>query len=240
MGESQAATQLSVVIPFRDEADQIPRACAMISQWDLEGVEVIFVDDGSRDGGASELRRLRPQSTIISLAGVGTGKAFLAGAQKSQGDFILLLPIDCEVSREGIVELSAAINRGVGETFFFPKRYAERAGMTLYAVLQNLVLLRLAGLASWTNGIILARHDTNLLEQVVERNFLADLELSRKLQTRQRHILSYHLGVSPRRYVRDGTWRRIMINGAILFLWFFRLASVERLHAFYRGKSDAK
>jgi glycosyltransferase involved in cell wall biosynthesis len=237
MNTPHAAMLLSIVIPFRDEAEFVSRLQLTANDWEELGVEVVLVDDGSRDSGAEDARRLIPGARLLRLAGVGTGAAFLAGLREASGDFVMLLPIDCELKRAGLEELLTELTRQSAEVYVFPKYYMGEASMRAYAFLQNEVLLRRLRLASWTNALVLRRTtDLACLERAAQKSFLVDLELSRLLAARSWRVLRSALGVSPRRYRQDGRLRRVWINGLIVLLWFFRIVDHDRLLAMYRRK----
>lgn len=230
---------LSIVVPFRNERSLVSAMVAAHGQLQSSVIEFIYVDDGSTDGSGEELRRLDSKATIVRLEGAGTGKAFLAGASKAQGAYILLLPIDCVISRAGIDELLLANSEDKAGVLLFPKKYAGTETMSPYASLQNLILLKAVKLASWTNGFVFHRRLIGALKLAVKEDFLNDLEFSRNLRTEKWHVLENEISVSARRYEKDGAWRRILINGLILLLWQLKLASTQRLHQIYkRGKSD--
>lgn len=230
--------RLSVVIPFRNEKVIISNMVAGHLTLHSPEIEFIYVDDGSTDGSAEELRRLDFVSMILSLKGVGTGKAFLAGARNAKGQYIFLLPMDCVVGREVLEDLLSRLVPTQSRLLLFPKKYMYDGHMALYAMLQNFVLLRWLKLASWTNGFVFHRDLIETLEVSVKENFLNDLEFSRKLQRERWTILTNNISVSARRYEQDGTWQRIVLNGCIVLLWLLNWMSIQRLHQIYkRGKN---
>ena len=238
MNSSVKTIQLSIVVPFRNEVSLLSQMVEHHRQLQRPRVEFLYVDDGSTDGGGEELLRLDPLALIHRENGVGVGKAFYAGAQRVSGTFIFLLPVDCVLSPEGLDELLSALSREQSKVFLFPKHYSLKQKMSAYAWLQNLILLRGIKLAAWTNGFVIHRTLVPVLEQSVRDVFLGDLELSRNTRREEWTILKQDLSVSARRYDEDGTLRRILLNGVIVLLWLFKLASIPRLHQMYkRGKS---
>lgn len=231
-------TTLSIVVPFRNEKKILASVVAGHASLSRAEVEFLYVDDGSTDGSGEELRRLDPEAKILRLEGMGTGKAFFEGSQRAIGTFVLLLPMDCLLSPEGVDELLTELALDQVRVLLFPKNYNRAEKMSFYAFLQNLILLKGVKLASWTNGFVLHRNILPILGQSVEEAFLNDLELSRNTRGEKWHVLRNKVSVSARRYEQDGTWRRIVLNGLILILWQFKLASVQSLHQMYkRGKN---
>ena len=91
---------LSVVIPIRDEAENIGSLCAEIAAA-LDGMahyEIICVDDGSRDATATELARLGsmlPQLRALRHRhSCGQSAAILTGVKASRGIWIATLDGD--------------------------------------------------------------------------------------------------------------------------------------------------
>jgi len=91
---------LSVVIPVRNEAENIAPLVAEITQA-LDGVadyEIVYVDDGSDDGTAAEikvLQRGRPQLRLVRhAASCGQSAAIRSGVKAASGIWIATLDGD--------------------------------------------------------------------------------------------------------------------------------------------------
>jgi hypothetical protein len=89
--------KVSIVIPLYNKAPYVERALESIRVQTFSDFEVIVVDDGSTDGGASIVeqysdRRLR----LIKQSNAGPGPARNAGIARGQGDFIAFLDADDE------------------------------------------------------------------------------------------------------------------------------------------------
>lgn len=223
---------LSLIIPFKDEKEVIKER---INDFMYHGkdVEVIFVNDGSCDGGEKILLESYPESKMLHLKGVGTGKAFSEGARVSEGKFLMLLPIDCFLTDAVMGKLIHKLKISQEKVFVFPKKYSLHKKMNLYSYLQNRFLLKILKIASWTNVFVLSRELKNCLESSANSDFLVDLELSRSLRAWHWAIHDGFISVSPRRYLKDGAIRRILINGLILFLWYFKLKTNKELKQLY-------
>jgi Glycosyltransferase like family 2 len=74
----EVAETVSVVVPARDEAGQIGRCVAAILGQDAKVVEVVVVDDGSRDATAAEAAAAGAR--VVAAPAPGTGQAGKAAA----------------------------------------------------------------------------------------------------------------------------------------------------------------
>ena len=85
--------KLSIVIPCYNEADSLPNLVAEINTaMDRNDVEVILVNDGSRDDSARVLEQLTRNSpyirTITNATNQGYGGAILAGLMAGKGTYL--------------------------------------------------------------------------------------------------------------------------------------------------------
>lgn len=111
--------QLSVVVPVCDEEANVLRLHARLAmaldrlqrRW-----EVVYVDDGSRDGSLKLLRGLAaadPRVVTVELTGNhGQHAALLAGMERCQGDVVVTMDADLSDPPEEIGALLEALERG--------------------------------------------------------------------------------------------------------------------------------
>ncbi len=90
---------ISLVIPIYNEAEGLPALCRAVSETlDRlpQSTEIVFVDDGSKDGSASvldEFAAADPRVRVLHLArNYGQTAALMAGFQNSTGDVVI--PMD--------------------------------------------------------------------------------------------------------------------------------------------------
>jgi glycosyltransferase involved in cell wall biosynthesis len=104
---------LSLVIPLRDEAENLPTLYAEIASA-LAGIdyEIVFVDDGSRDGSRRVLRALYRDDPRVRVIGFrrnfGKTAALAAGFQSARGELIATLDADLQ---DDPAEIPSMINQ---------------------------------------------------------------------------------------------------------------------------------
>ena len=105
---SMASPAISIVIPFHNEAQNLPGCIDSLLKLQYPGkVEIVFVNDGSRDRSAEILAdqfRLRPDVTRVVLfnGNYGQHMAILAGFQATRGDIVVTLDADLQNPPEEI------------------------------------------------------------------------------------------------------------------------------------------
>lgn len=105
--------RVSVIIPARDERGRIGRAIREVrsafsgSPFELE---LIVVDDGSRDGTAREARATSGADRVLSLPQAqGKGGALAAGFAASRGEFVGFIDADLEYPPALLPRMAAAL-----------------------------------------------------------------------------------------------------------------------------------
>ena len=111
--------ELSVVIPLFNERDNLGPLHEELKQvLATMGVshEIVFVDDGSTDGGIDELRRIKasdPNVRVIRLAkNTGQTAALQCGLSNSRGDIVVALDGDGENDPADIPRLVSKLKEG--------------------------------------------------------------------------------------------------------------------------------
>ena len=95
--QAHKATSLSIVIPARNEEDNLPRLLQSIAVSAVRPAEILVVDDASSDNTAPIARSLGATvMTSVPLPVGWTGKAWAChqGAQRAIGDHLLFLDAD--------------------------------------------------------------------------------------------------------------------------------------------------
>ncbi len=146
-----ASPRLSVVVPLRDEEAVFPMLAARLTSVldTLEGPwEVVFVDDGSRDGtyGLAVEQHVRdPRFKVLRLSrGFGHQVALTAGLDAARGAAVVTMDGDLQHPPEVIPELVARwdagdeIVYGVMEERQGESRFKDWTARTFYRVLSRL------------------------------------------------------------------------------------------------------
>src|SRR3954469_24449714 len=98
--------RLSIVIPTHDTRDLTLACLASLFLAPFTGMEVLVVDDASRDGTAEAITERFPAATVLRHE---TAERFTraanAGLARAKGEILLLLNSDTEVEPDGLVRL---------------------------------------------------------------------------------------------------------------------------------------
>jgi glycosyltransferase involved in cell wall biosynthesis len=87
----------SVVVPTRDRPGPLARCLASLARQEASGLELVVVDDGSRDPAATaRLVEATPGARLVRAEGTGPAAARNAGIAAAGGEVILLTDDDCE------------------------------------------------------------------------------------------------------------------------------------------------
>ncbi len=110
---------VSVVIPARNEAGNIPAAVARTAEMGA-GTEIIFVEGHSRDNTWAEIQRVAAENpqrkiTILQQTGKGKGDAVRAGFAAARGDILMILDADLTMPPEELPKFYDIIASGRAE-----------------------------------------------------------------------------------------------------------------------------
>ncbi|MBU6297941.1 MAG: bifunctional polysaccharide deacetylase/glycosyltransferase family 2 protein, partial [Alphaproteobacteria bacterium] len=105
---SAAGLPVSVIIPAYNEEKVIASTIERILNSDYRSLEVIVVDDGSRDGTAKVVHEKfgnESKVTLISVPNGGKAKALNIGVARATGDVVVALDADTEFDHDTISRL---------------------------------------------------------------------------------------------------------------------------------------
>lgn len=113
---------LSVIVPcyneeenIRDFYEELFRNASFFQEKGIE-VELLYIDDGSKDRTAEEVRKLRGGDERVHLLSFsrnfGKEAAIYAGLQKSKGDYVVLMDVDLQDPPSLLPEMYGYIEQG--------------------------------------------------------------------------------------------------------------------------------
>lgn len=117
------ASSVSVVIPVRNEAANLPHVFETIPAWISE---VVLVDGKSVDDTVAVARRLWPGIKIVLQPGDGKGDALLAGFTACSSDIIVMMDGDGSTDGNEIIHFVTALVAGAD--FVKGSRFASGGG----------------------------------------------------------------------------------------------------------------
>lgn len=110
---------LSIIVPVLNERESLPQLLAeIVRSGERHGVEyeVIFVDDGSRDGSWEAIRQLSEQDQRVSgirfRRNFGKAAALTAGMRAARGDLVLMMDADLQDDPAEIPNFLNKLNEG--------------------------------------------------------------------------------------------------------------------------------
>lgn len=159
----EAPVYLSVLIPVYNEVENIGPLCeALLPVLDRLGKpsEVIFVDDGSRDGTVDALTKAAAADSrlrvIVCRRNAGQTAAMMAGIDHARGTIIVPMDGDLQNDPEDIPLLLAKLEEGYDVVSGWRR---DRQDRTLSRVLPSLVANKLI---SWISGVSLNDYGCSL------------------------------------------------------------------------------
>ena len=140
-GVASGGCAVSVVVATRDRPAALERCLEALARQTIPMLEVVVVDDGSRDPAAVDaaVARACPSARVVRAGGRGPAAARNAGMSAARGAVVCFTDDDCEPDPEWAARLAAACGGGAaaGTTFADPDAgHAAAAAQLLTHVLQ--------------------------------------------------------------------------------------------------------
>jgi len=224
--------KISVVIPAYNEESTIAQVVEEVRKVDLgpgNELEIVVVDDGSRDRTREVLKTLPGIRAILNEKNAGKGAAVKTGFREATGDVLVIQDADMEYDPRDIRTVIDPIVAGQAEAvmgsrfvherprFFFGKR--KSPFFTHY--IGNIAIIQLTNWLYWNDasdyeGAYKAFKKSVVDGLPIEANgFEFDNELICKLLRRGVKILTVPISYSPRSY--EG--KKIKWTDGVRMLW---------------------
>ena len=115
-------SMLSVVVPCYNEEENVApfyeelmRHTSFLDERQIE-LEVLYIDDGSRDGTVKEVKKLRERDERIHLVSFsrnfGKEAAMYAGLENARGDYVVLMDVDLQDPPSLLPEMFSYMEQG--------------------------------------------------------------------------------------------------------------------------------
>jgi glycosyltransferase involved in cell wall biosynthesis len=137
------APTVSVVIPVKNEARNLPGVLSQVPGW---VTEVLLVDGHSADDTIAVARQCRPDITVITQPGTGKGDAMLAGFRACTGDIVVMMDGDGSTEGTEIPRFVAALAGGAD--YAKGSRFSSSGGSADITVARRLGNWVLSGLVN--------------------------------------------------------------------------------------------
>lgn len=144
---------ISVVIPVFDEVDSLEELYSGVTQsCDSigRGHEIVFVNDGSRDGSDAKLDELAERDERVRVIhfrrNFGKSPALAAAFERVRGDIVLTLDADLQDDPAMISEFVARIDAGADLVSGWKKRRHDPIGKTAPSKVFNWMVRKLSGI----------------------------------------------------------------------------------------------
>ena len=167
--------EVSVVVPLYNEAGTLEelhkRLCATLQT--LSGsYEIIYVDDGSRDGTYEILRKLHQQDpkvkVIVFNRNYGQHAAVLSGFGKARGEVVVSLDGDLQNPPEEIPKLVQKLREGYDVVGGWRQDRVDPLLRRIFSVLINRVTSLIVGVKMRDYGCMLRAYRRSVIEQVCQ------------------------------------------------------------------------
>ena len=231
MSTDRKTSNISIIIPTRNEADSIGRLLPELLA--VHGVELLVVDGGSTDNTVDIAKSLGAQ---VLSSPPGRAEQMNTGAKAAHGNILLFLHCDTKLAPGFVAQVGDALNQpeisaGAFQLSIDGKGFGLR-------VIEWLVNFRskILQMPYGDQGIFVTTDMFFSVGTFPRQPIMEDFELMRRLRGRGKiKILPLHATTSARRWKKLGIMRTTVINQAII-LGYLLGVNPEKLPGWYRKK----
>jgi len=222
---------ISIVIPVLGDTPALSSLLETLHSLDDAPLEIIVVD-GANDPAVAACCQ---QFDCIRLnTRAGRGHQLHGGALRAAGNVIWFLHADADPPRDGIESIRRAVRAGAGGGYF---RFHFTGRPAWYkSIIARLINVRCRfGTPYGDQGLFFRKADYIEAGGFPDAALFEEVPLVRAVRDAGRFVqLDTRIGVSPRRWERDG-WIRRTLGNRLLALGYMLGLSPNTLARYYRG-----
>ncbi|WP_439182058.1 glycosyltransferase [Carboxylicivirga taeanensis] len=158
---------ISLIIPFKDEASNLPALLQSLEAQTYKNWELILVNDHSTDNGVAILEELlvsfKGPATIINSSQTGKKAALLEGAKQAQYPLLVTTDADCTFSSNWLSTLSAYAEKYSPDLLIGPVSLKKAKGFLQRFQQVDFTALQISGAAAALQQQAIMCNGANLL-----------------------------------------------------------------------------
>ena len=211
--------KISIIIPVRNEAENIGRLLPELQKYRERGHEIIVVDGGSEDETVS---LARPLADSLLQTPAGRATQMNAGARKAKGTALWFLHVDSQVPEHADELISNALMNGDSTWGRFDVRLSgSNKSLRIVEAMMNM-RSRLTGIATGDQAIFISHDLFVKVGGFPDQCLMEDVEISKMLKRHQSPVtLHEKLLTSSRRWEQNGIFRTIFLMWLLRAAYFF-------------------
>ena len=164
--------KLSIVIPVYNEEDNIPvlyKDLSALSDF-VQSYELIFIDDGSRDGSFEKLKELADKDKAVKAIRLkknyGQTTALSAGFNQAEGEVIITLDADLQNNPKDIPRLLDKMNEGYDVVSGWRKNRKDPLSKTIPSRIANWIISLVIGIDIHDFGCTLKAYRQDIIKNL--------------------------------------------------------------------------
>jgi rSAM/selenodomain-associated transferase 2 len=211
--DAEPAADVSVVVPTRADDEALARLLAAIRAWPRQPREIVVADGAAGAGDASALCEL--WSALWVPSPPGRGVQLMTGASRATGAVLWFVHADAALHPDSLPAIRAAVAAGAsGGCFTFRFDGPPRAFKRL--IERGVAWRARVGVPYGDQAIFVTRAAFDACGGFAPEPLFEEVALVRALRRHGRFdVLALPVGVSERRWQRDGWVRRTLWNRAL-------------------------
>lgn len=235
-----ATATISIIIPIRNEANNLPQLFDNINSLKPSPQQVILVDGGSKDDSISITQRYIEELMLDNKSAInwqvvesvaGRAAQMNTGAALATSEVLLFLHADTQLPIDAISEVAAAIE--TAEWGRFDVQLDSRQPMLWVVSTMINWRSRLSGIATGDQAIFIKRALFKQMDGYPKQALMEDVELCKRLKgSAKPACLKSKVITSARRWQQHGTWRTIVLMWQLRFD-YWRGVSTDNIKARY-------